>query len=168
ASGNGKWSAPGFSLFTRIPSGRLPFSLRRGVVSVLRDSNGDPYKFVLPDRNSTYLISIGAQAVFSNLNANSTITYVIVQLLPRDDVNLWSGSPRFNGSFELVGNKCRYNSFVDYRFYINYNITTTVETGEEVYVAIVVEGQNLPDTIDGTFYIGEGNHRTSGSYVRIN
>ena len=168
ANGNGKWAAPGFSEFTRVQPASLPFSYTG--VTILKNSNGTPYAIQLPS-TGTYSLTLGARIVFSNLNVNTVITYVIMQLLPANNASLWNAStPRFAGSYEVYGVKTRDN-VPDWRFYLSENITTSSGTGNTVYIAIQIGGSNLPSPIEGTFTIGSDPscvQCTGGSYVRIN
>ncbi|NDW09526.1 hypothetical protein [Dysgonomonas sp. 520] len=168
ASGNGKWSAPGFSLFTRIEPNELPVS--QGTTAILRNSDGSPYFIEVPSFG-TYSFTIGAMLKLTNLNENTVIEYMILQVVPGDDASLWWSLHRFEGSYEIYGQQARRDLETDWRFYLSENISLNSITGNRLYFALQITGTNMPSPIEGTFTIGSTPscpQCTGGSYVRIN
>ncbi|NDW08156.1 hypothetical protein D0T56_00575 [Dysgonomonas sp. 520] len=185
ANGNGKWSAPGFSEFTRVEAKSMGISIPtqatstsyHSVNTMIKDITTDEtYSLTLPSYG-TYSLTLGMHIVFNNLTADSQIDFVIIQLLPRDDITYWDSSLRFAGSYEVYGMKSRESLYSDYRVYLSENITLTPKidenngTGNTVYFSILVRGRNLPSPLLANFTIGSHSscpQCTGGSYVRIN
>ncbi|NDW11090.1 hypothetical protein [Dysgonomonas sp. 520] len=179
ATGNGKWSAPGFSDFTRVEPKIFSFSIPtiddsslKSTSAMLKNvSTNQTYSIEMPFYG-TYSFTLGMRIVFTNLRSDSYVDCVVIQLLPRDDISIWNAaSPRFPGSYEVYGQKESFSGMNSYRFYLSENITISTSTGRTVYFAVSVRGRNLPSPLTGSFSIGSVGgcpQCTGGSYVRIN
>ncbi|NDW08167.1 hypothetical protein [Dysgonomonas sp. 520] len=178
ANGNGRWSAPGFSEFTRITPQIIPISVDPAYnfgfykVFMLNQPDGTPYSIEFPSYG-TYSVTIGARVNLSNLDANSNVSFFVLQLLPGNDISFWdAASPnRFEGSYEVYSLLASTISQAGHLFYLSQNITLTEATGKVAYFAMAIQGTDLPNPLTGYFFIGNGGHCpqcSGGSYVRIN
>ncbi|NDW10383.1 hypothetical protein [Dysgonomonas sp. 520] len=176
ANGEATWEMPGFSKFEKIPTATCPISTSYKVSNVFRTiiklPGGNPYIIPLPE-TGTYALTMGLQLNLSNVPSDGTVSRAILQLLPDNDIELWNNNtiPKFEGAYEIYGTVITES---DIRFYLSENITTTISTGNDVYIAlaVVITGTNIPTTLTGTMNIGQGasvcKHCSGGSFVKIN
>ncbi len=136
-------------------------------------TTGLPYTFtgikITFPRVGTYSITLGARLTIS---AATTVNYVLIQFLPKNDPSLWSSiTDRFKGSYEVYSTAARPNDSPnvchDWRFYLSENITITENTGTTAFLFIGLAG-TFPVGATGNFAITNITNLSGGSYVKVN